>query len=77
MSDQNWARVVERLISSFYVASTLTARKLLLACAADFEKRAARKKKQAGRLLAVALEFPFPSFPHALGRDILSVPSEL
>jgi hypothetical protein len=77
MSDQNWARITSRLINSFYVASILTTRKLLLASAAALEKLAAKRTTQAGRLLAVALEFPVPSFPHALGRDILQVPSDL
>ena len=77
MSDYKWADLVERLISSFYVASTLTVRKLLLKVAADLDKRSTRKKEQAGRLLAIALQFPLPTFPQTQGRDFLSVPTEL
>ena len=77
MSDYKWADLVERLISSFYVASTLTVRKLLLKVAQDLDKQSARKKEQAGRLLAIALQFPLPSFALTQGRDLLSVPTEL
>ena len=77
MSDYKWADLVERLISSFYVASTLTVRKLLLKVAEDLDKQSARRKEQAGRLLAIALQFPQPSFALTQGRDFLSEPTEL
>ena len=77
MSDYKWAELVERLISSFYVASTLTVRKLLLKAAQDLDRQSARKREQAGRLLAIALNFPLPSFALTQGRDFLSVPTEL
>ncbi len=77
MSDLNWSRLTTRLIESLYVASNLTTRKLLLASAAELKKQAAKKKTQAGRLLAVILEFPLVQFSHVLGRDLLTEPSEL
>ena len=77
MSYYKWASLVERLISSFYVASTLTVRKLLLKVAQDLDKQSARKKEQAGRLLAIALQFPLPSFALTQGRDFLSEPTAL
>ncbi len=77
MCYQNWSRLTTRLINSFYVASVLTTRKLLLESAAALTKLAARRTTQAGRILAIALEFPVSSFPHTQGRDILQVPPEL
>ena len=77
MSDYKWAELVERLISSFYVASTLTVRKLLLKVAQDLDRQSARKREQAGRLLAIQLNFPQPSFALTQGRDLLSTPTEL
>ena len=72
-----WARVVEKLIESFYLASNLTARKALLAGAAAPEKRAARKKVQAERLFAVLLDVSCRQFSFVKGRDILAAESEL
>ncbi len=71
-----WARIVEKLIESFYLASNLTARKALLAGAVALEKRAARQKVQAERLLAVLLDVPCRQFTLVKGRDILSTDSE-
>ena len=79
-----WAHVTCRLIESYYVASCLVTRNLLLANAealladaAASQKKADQRKIQAGRLLSVTLEFPTQYFGQVRGRDILQEPTSL
>ena len=72
-----WAHVTTRLVESFYVAANLITRNLLLSCATALRKKAEKREVQAGRLLAVTLEYPVSQFTSVRGRDILQPPSEL
>lgn len=74
---QRWAHLTEKLFESFYIACQLVCRNLLLKRAASLKQQAERHTTQAGRLYALALDFPFARFKSIKGRDLVQEPSEL